>query len=75
MANLSPAPVTETLLLSFESTADLCGMSQQVIRRLIKTDSFPAPIKCGPGPRGTIRFNRASILKWIENGCQLSEQQ
>ncbi|MFA5186716.1 MAG: AlpA family phage regulatory protein [Patescibacteria group bacterium] len=63
------------VLLSIPQIADVLSVSQRTLFRLMKSPTFPRPVRLGDGNRGTIRFWQKEILDWIESSRQRNEQQ
>lgn len=74
MTNLMQTAPVE--LLSIQEVADVCGVSQRTLYRLMKSEAFPARIRLGASNRGVVRFQRSEIEAWIAaSRCQRTEQQ
>ncbi len=54
-----------TLLLSADSAAELCGMSQRTWRRWDSAGLIPSPVRIGR----TTRWRRVEVLAWIAAKC------
>lgn len=63
MSNTAVGPTAE--FLSIKQVAALINVSPSTIRRLVGTPAFPTALRLGSTPRGTIRFRREDIDRWI----------
>jgi excisionase family DNA binding protein len=59
------APATLAVLLDVDEVAGMLGCSARTVRRLADGGRMPQPTKLG----SLLRFNRASIEKWVADGC------
>ena len=59
---MQKAPVE---LLSIQEVANVCGVSQRTLYRLMKSETFPARVRLGESKRGVVRFQRSEIEAWI----------
>ena len=55
----------QSLLISTDDLAVLIGVSTRTIWRLLSAGKIIEPVRFG----GTVRWNRAQIQEWIEQGC------
>ena len=55
----------EPALIDVGHVAALLGCSTKHVFRLVDQGAMPAPVKLG----GLVRWNRKSVLDWIESGC------
>ncbi len=60
----------ETLLLSADQLARILDVSVRTIWRLRDTGRLPPPLRIGGG----VRWRRADIQNWIEEGCPASNE-
>jgi excisionase family DNA binding protein len=58
-------PETLAALLSVQDVAEVLGCSTRHVHRLKDEGSMPPPVRVG----ALIRWQRATIEKWIERGC------
>ena len=65
----SPADVSAKLL-DVQAVAEMLGCSQRHIYRLSDAGRMPAPVKLG----ALIRWNRAAVESWIDQGCPAVRQ-
>jgi excisionase family DNA binding protein len=63
-ASLAPADVSAKLL-DVQAVAELLDCSQRHIYRLSDAGKIPAPLRLG----ALVRWNRAVIESWIDQGC------
>lgn len=53
----------KTRLLNRRQVQHVCGMSQSLLERLMRSGYFPAPLQVGPK---TVRWRLDEILAWLE---------
>jgi predicted DNA-binding transcriptional regulator AlpA len=56
----------KSLLIGFKELAQILGVSQRTLRRLIAKESIPKPVALPGGNR----WSRVQIKTWVDNGCQ-----
>lgn len=56
-------------LLTTRQAAELCGCGERTLWSWSRSGIAPAPIKIGIGLRPAVRYRRAELLQWIQNGC------
>jgi predicted DNA-binding transcriptional regulator AlpA len=59
----------QPLLLSGPEAAALCGVRPRTWWRWTHSGKAPAPIKFVKSRPGTVRYVRAQIEQWIQQGC------
>ena len=52
-------------LITVTELAELLGASVRTVWRKESTGHLPAPVRIG----GLVRWRRAEIMQWIEDGC------
>lgn len=52
-------------LIDVKAVAEMCGVSQETIRRLNDRGAMPKPIRLGRA----VRWNVLEIQNWISQGC------
>jgi excisionase family DNA binding protein len=57
---------TEALLLSVEKVAAMIDCSTRHVYRLEERGQMPSAVRLG----ASVRWPRATVEKWIEEGCQ-----
>jgi excisionase family DNA binding protein len=63
-AVLTPADVSAKLL-DVQAVAEMLGCSARTVYRLSDSGKMPGPCKLG----ALIRWNRAAVESWIDQGC------
>jgi excisionase family DNA binding protein len=58
---VAPTPV----LIDVFGVADMLGVSDRHVRRLVDAGKCPPPIRLG----GCVRWSRATVGAWIADGC------
>lgn len=53
-------------LIDVEAVAGMLGVSSRHVYRLSDAGKMPRPFKLG----GAVRWNRQTIVDWINGGCQ-----
>lgn len=61
---------TQKPLMSVGEVADLLEISERSVYNLETAGKMPPKIKLG----GLVRWRRAAIMEWIEQGCPAVEQ-
>lgn len=61
-------------LLTTKQAAALCGFSPRTLMRWSRAGAAPNPIRLGYGTRATIRYRRADLTAWINEGCPQTEE-
>jgi prophage regulatory protein len=61
-----PTVSTERLLTARE-LADMLQVSVRTVWRLRSSASIPAPVRI----RGSVRWNRDEVQRWIDQGCPM----
>jgi len=56
-------------LLTTRQAAELCGCGERTFWAWSRSGLAPAPVKIGCGLRPAVRFKRAELLRWIQDGC------
>jgi predicted DNA-binding transcriptional regulator AlpA len=56
-------------LLTTKQAAELCGCGERTLWSWSRSGIAPAPVKIGIGLRPAVRFKRAELLQWIQEGC------
>jgi predicted DNA-binding transcriptional regulator AlpA len=56
----------ESLLISAAKVGSLLDVHERTVWRMRSAGEIPPPIKVGPRK---VRWRRAEILNWIEQGC------
>ena len=56
-------------LLTTKQAAELCGCGERTLWSWSRSGIAPAPVKIGVGLRPAVRFKRAELLQWIQDGC------
>ena len=54
-----------SIAISAKQLSLLLGVSLRQVWRLNSTAKLPCPVKLG----GSVRWNRAEIMRWFEAGC------
>ncbi|MCG3773610.1 MAG: hypothetical protein JW395_0419 [Nitrospira sp.] len=49
-------------LLRATEVANLLGIAERTLSRLVKAGEFPMPTRIG----NSVRFSRAEVMKWLE---------
>jgi predicted DNA-binding transcriptional regulator AlpA len=62
------APAVTPELLDAEQAATLTGRGKRTWWRHVAAGLAPQPVRMS-GPGGLVRWRRADLLTWIENGC------
>jgi excisionase family DNA binding protein len=62
-------------LLTVRQVASLCSTSPFTFRKWMRAGTVPSVIRLGPGTRGSIRFRRSDVTRWIEAGCPKNSPQ
>ncbi len=57
-------------LLTIQDVAELCGISNEHVRRLVDRGAFPKPIRLGR----SVRFRLSDVMAWVESGCSPSQR-
>ena len=55
----------EAILLRRAAVEQMVSLSRSAIYSAMARDGFPKPIRIGGGPRGSVRWRKADILRWI----------
>lgn len=63
---MSNAVSTERLLTARE-LADMLNVSVRTVWRLRSSAAIPAPVRI----RGSVRWNRDEVQRWIDQGCPM----
>ena len=58
-------PDEEVIAISARQLSQLLGVSLRQCWRLNSTGKLPCPVRLG----GSVRWNRAEIMRWFEAGC------
>lgn len=62
-------------LLTSRQAAELLSIGERTLWRWSRCGICPAPIKIGVGPRAAVRFSRAKLQAWIDDGCPRLDDQ
>lgn len=68
VASIRPSGIMPELLTS-KQAAQLCGCGERSLWRWSRSGRAPAPVRIGDGPRAAVRFRRADLVQWINEGC------
>jgi prophage regulatory protein len=64
---MSTPNTTSTRLLTAADLADLLQVSVRTVWRLRSSASIPLPLRI----RGSVRWNREEVERWLEQGCPM----
>ena len=56
-------------LLTSKQAAKLLNIGERSLWRWSRSGVCPPPIKIGTGRRATVRYRRAELEKWCDDGC------
>jgi predicted DNA-binding transcriptional regulator AlpA len=65
-AVLTSSSLPDHLLLNKKEVARVLRVTERTLVKWYETGVFPRPIQ--PGHRGSLRWSRATVQKWIEEG-------